>query len=755
MKVCAALSSPRRNDGLARFLPAKVAQFAAIALRLNALTTVFMRTASLFRYPLWGALACALCAQVAYAQAVQAQTAHARTSPNGSGPDGREIDSRAAPQTSGSAGRQVFLPADFARFVPRNALDMIEQVPGFAIDDGGDARGLGQASGNLLINGDRITSKSTSISDRLSRIPAENVVRIEIVDGATLDIPGLTGRVANIIAKTGALSGQFLWRPRYTTIGTLGLREGEISIAGSAGPVDYVVAFENDQSLFETVGPNIFSFANGMVDNRTIRTSREDDQPEINATFDIAIAPQVELTLNTAGFVSDFDSFENDVSDPGGALPPVAEFTQALDDDWGYELGGDLTFPVGPGRLKLIVLEAYESADFFTQQRLTEGDLPEVGTRFDRLTQTGERIARAEYSWPLWGADWQISGEAAFNRLDQESRLFQLDADNDEFVEVPFPSGQGGVREDRYEALLSYGRRLTQRLSLQVIAGGEYSQIAQTGAAALSRSFQRPKGSVGLAWVVSDGLDINVELARRVGQLNFGDFLADVDLAGDAQDAGNSSLRPQQSWEMEIEFAKKLGPWGQTTIELFHREISDFVAIVPLANGGQSAGNIDTARQTGMALDATLNFAPVGVSGAQLDINLEIRDSNLIDPVTNTGRRFDDEDPILLNANFRHDIPDTDWAYGGQVRAFTPRPSFRVSELITANGANPRIELFIEHKDVLGMTFNLEVDNLTNGGLDRRRTVFAGPRGDSPVLLTEDRQRFFGRSIRLSVSGSF
>ena len=29
--------------------------------------------------------------------------------------------------------RRVFLPEDFARFAPRNALDMAEQIPGFSI----------------------------------------------------------------------------------------------------------------------------------------------------------------------------------------------------------------------------------------------------------------------------------------------------------------------------------------------------------------------------------------------------------------------------------------------------------------------------------------------------------------------------------------------------------------------------------------------------------------------------------------------
>src|SRR5690606_3146069 len=104
------------------------------------------------------------------------------------------------------------------------------------------------------------------------------------------------------------------------------------------------------------------------------------------------------------------------------------------------------------------------------------------------------------------------------------------------------------------------GRPLSYNLSLQVSAGAEYSKIAQTGANALSRTFLRPKGSLSFAWAPADGLDVSLRIARRVGQLNFGDFLADVNLSNNNTNAGNNELRPQQTWEVELEGAKELGP---------------------------------------------------------------------------------------------------------------------------------------------------------------------------------------------------
>jgi outer membrane receptor for ferrienterochelin and colicin len=88
----------------------------------------------------------------------------------------------------------VFTPADFTRFAPRNALDMLNNVPGFSIVSDDQGRGLGQASTNVLINGQRVASKSESVFDVLRRITSAQVERIEIVDGATLGIPACRAR---------------------------------------------------------------------------------------------------------------------------------------------------------------------------------------------------------------------------------------------------------------------------------------------------------------------------------------------------------------------------------------------------------------------------------------------------------------------------------------------------------------------------------------------------------------------------------
>src|SRR5262245_54444787 len=85
-----------------------------------------------------------------------------------------------APATAQS-GAVLYMPDFFASFAPRTALDMVRRVPGFTISDGEERRGLGGAAGNVLIDGAAPVVKSQDLEDLLERIPAGDVVRIELI----------------------------------------------------------------------------------------------------------------------------------------------------------------------------------------------------------------------------------------------------------------------------------------------------------------------------------------------------------------------------------------------------------------------------------------------------------------------------------------------------------------------------------------------------------------------------------------------
>src|SRR5262245_43817545 len=76
-----------------------------------------------------------------------------------------------------------FEPSFFSRYNPVTAFDMVRQLPGFTVINGDVLRGFGATAGNVLIDGQRPSTK-TLLTDELARISASSVARIELISAA-------------------------------------------------------------------------------------------------------------------------------------------------------------------------------------------------------------------------------------------------------------------------------------------------------------------------------------------------------------------------------------------------------------------------------------------------------------------------------------------------------------------------------------------------------------------------------------------
>lgn len=182
---------------------------------------------------------------------------------------------------------RIYTPEDFERFAPRNALDMLSQVPGFTVREDNQGRGLGQASMNVLVNGQRLSSKSQDATDQLRRVTAGNVERIEIVDGATLGIPGLSGQVANVITKGGDISGRYeyttKYRPKYAKPSYIA---GEVSVTGSTSHLEWTAALTHNAGRGAAGGPGFITDGLGNVtERRDIYLHMEGELPRLSGSL--------------------------------------------------------------------------------------------------------------------------------------------------------------------------------------------------------------------------------------------------------------------------------------------------------------------------------------------------------------------------------------------------------------------------------------------------------------------------------------
>lgn len=660
------------------------------------------------------------------------------------------------PPVAQTNGKQIYNAADFARFAPKSALDMVRQIPGFTIQESDDdRRGFGQATGNILIDGERFSGKSNDAVTALGRINASDVVRIEIIDGATLDIPGLSGQVANIVTSVKGLSGNFRWGPSFRAKRTdPRLLDGEISLTGKSGALDYTLSVSNVSRRNGNAGPEFVLDGNGnLSDLRDEVLFVDEDTPRLAGSFKYQTKGGSVANLNVSYERFYLTVTEDSVRSFPGVVDRRRDYYET-EREWNYEVGGDYEFDLGGGRLKLIGLRRFEHSPYLQRVIFDYADGgPSTGSRFRRNADEGESILRGEYRWKGGGADWQVSAEGAINTLDNVSDLGELDTDG-VFQPVPLPGGTLEIEEKRAEVAVSYGRPLASNLTLQSSLGAEYSRIVQSGAGGLTRTFYRPKGFVSLAWRPSAGLDVSTKIEREVGQLDFFDFAASVNVGGGTQNSANPDLRPPQSWNGEIEVSRNLGIWGSLKARLYGKLITDVVAQVPIGATGEAPGNLDHARLFGLDWTSTFNFDPLGFKGAKLDLDLKFKKSRLRDPLTNEVRQISEDTAHEFNINFRHDVPKSDWAWGVDYYHYKETTGIRLDQKAQFIMSPGDLGAFVENKDVLGLTVRGGVYNLLSTNERFFRTVYAGRR-TGPIAFHEDRSRFFGLVFNFTVRGSF
>jgi outer membrane receptor for ferrienterochelin and colicins len=664
-----------------------------------------------------------------------------------------------APAPTTGAAKRVYTPADFARFAPKTAYDMLTQVPSFTIRNVDTTeRGLGQASENVLINGQRIANKLGAV-DQLQRTPASAVDHIEIVDAASLGIAGLSGQVANVILKTatGKGSGQYEWkmnaRAHFTEPELMG---GSISYSSKAGPVDYTVSVQNGYGRGGLGGPVKVYDPNHVV-TQTWEESYKSRYEQVNSELKLGIHPGSSvgnLTLNyTPYWNPQFQDQTRTILATGEVLNRTNETSLA-----GYtaDVNGDYEFALGPGRLKLIGLRHWEHEPLINTDitRFITTGADSIGTRFSRDTHLGEVIGRGEYHWKTGANDWQVSFERAFNYLDQKGGLFDLNPEG-EFVQVPFPEGSGKVTEVRYEGIVTFSRPLAKNLDMQLAAGAEISKLDRVTDTEPARRFFRPKGSLTLGWHPAKDWDISLKFRRRVGQISFYDFLAQPDLGQDRENAGNPELVPPQSSEFETEISHDLGRWGKTRLNLHYYSVSDIVDVIPIGTDGQGIGNLPHADRLGAESTSTINLDPIGFHGAKVDLNAGFEWTSVRDPLTHKLRPITNVQDAWGSIQIRHDIPGTPFAWSAYIQHQHYTNNYYLTEIYRQLDLPWISGFYVEDKNFMGLTVRFSVDNVPEGWHYFDRTVYSGFRNVAPVAYYERHHDMVGPLFTLSIKGTF
>lgn len=656
------------------------------------------------------------------------------------------------------AAKVIYTSSDFARYAPNTAYDLLVHVPGFTIRLPDQQRGLGEASENVLINDERIANKSGGAIDELQKIAAANVERIEIVDAAALGIAGLSGQVANVVLRRQRKpAGQFEWNPAVPAyFGKAYLFRGAMSYSGQTGSLEYSISAKDETDYAAYGGPIIIYDRFGVItETRRERYDAETDNLTLQTKFGIHSKGG-----STANFALSYSPYWAPAHFRDQRTSIDAERSSRTTDQqqegWYYDVNGDYEFPFIRGHLKVVGVRHFEHNPVITTQilRFESPATAAEGTRFSRDSGIGETIFRAEYAWQSGANEWQVTSERAFNSLDQKGDLRELDASGN-FRAVPFPEGSGKVTEVRYEIGATLSRPLTRQLNLQMTAGAEVSRLDRVDDGFGPRKFVRPKGSVDFAWRPSRAWDLSLKLRRRVGQISFYDFLAQPILAEDRQNEGNPDLVPPQSWELEAEVGHDLRQWGTTRVRGYAHAITDIIDVIPLPGHGEGIGNLPHATKLGVESTSTLQFDVLGWTGAKLDAQLGYEWTRVTDPLTKIRRPISGTRDKWIVLELRDDLPRTNLAWGATAKYNHYTNNYFLSEIFRTSDGPWSIGAYLEHKDVLGMKFRAEIQNIVSARHRLKRSVYVDWRDTTSVSFVQRNNELIGPIFSFRVQGSF
>lgn len=656
-------------------------------------------------------------------------------------------------------GVQVFEGAFFRQYNPVTAADIVNRVPGFEIDDGEALRGFGATAGNVLVNGERPSSK-VLISEQLKRIPADSVLRVELVSGSAsnMDARGQT-QLVNVVLKQSRAGGspttfvfdlrdiqyseRLGWSVQLTKTFALGEDADltlDFQLPNLRGRTESFEAVRNAAGTLTQYREQIGQPNNIGVQGSGVLKWRPSAQDTVS--FNAQVAP----TWNTTNIAS-------------FAYAPSGAFVQGLAGEIDYptnytaELGGDWEHRFSPElSMKAIALATFteiEQDDIFRIYTPTgtagPGGLFNTQT-FARTTEAGERVGRGFLTWrPDPAHTTDVGVEGAFNFRDTTLDIFNNLGGGP--VAQPLPVSDTRVEETRIEPFITDVWKLSQQLTLESGFIYEASTIKQTGDEVKEREFSYPKPRAILTWQAGEGDQVRASITREVAQLDFAEFATSINVVDASSLIGNPDLEPEKSWRARAEWEHKFGARAAVTVAVFHdqvEDVQDFIprtictnpigaplssCAVPDQRTFDAPGNIGDGARTGIELRGALPL-PL-LPNAEVRFSGLWQETDVDDPVTSASRRFSNERDWSYNLSLRHDLPELKLAWGASAAGQSERMEYRSAEDILFERPGTRFDVYVDSTMIPGVTVRLSASNIFHPEEIRTRTFYASDPLDS------------------------
>ena len=634
------------------------------------------------------------------------------------------------PQTDAAQqGVLVFTPDFFADQRPNTALDMVGRVPGFSVNDGSGNRGFEGAVGNILINNARPASKNDTGSNVLSRTPASQVERIELIRGGApgIDMQGYSV-VVNVILKTENTRQSILTVQGFLFEGGRDSAAGSYQFTAREGEKTWGVTLSDGVSISDAngVGPVVRRDANGNI-------IRQEDYfndswgggQSIRGNYAAPMfGGKIDLTARYG--VNDYQNINLQT-----ATDVRRESLYAEDGDSG-EVGAVYTRPLSE-RLKLEtrVIHEWNTFDSVSTSRTRLGGVDSPEQLFTGEGEASESILRGLVRFEQSPAvTYETGGEVAYNML-EVAQAFTVGG-----TPVPLPSASVKVEETRGEAFGKATWRVRPELTLEGGLRLESSTISQSGDADQEKSFFFAKPRFLATWTPMPNNQVRLRFEREVGQLDFGDFAASADLEDENVFGGNVDLEPEQRWISELIYERRFWGDGIVSVGLRHDEISDALDVIPLDHGLSAVGNIGDATLDQLALTVAIPTDKLGVAGGMFRFRNTWNHTEVTDPTTGEIRPISNIRPSQAVFSWEQDLTSWKLQYGAAYIPILGQKGFQPDQASSWRG-HDYFEAWAEYKPTETLSIRAQV-NIWND-FDVERTVYADRSAARPIAFVEHR----------------
>jgi hypothetical protein len=668
--------------------------------------------------------------------------------------------------------KTVYEAAFFAQYAPRSAYDIVQRVPGFTLDLGAtqtqqgsvDVRGFAGTAGNVVINGARPSTKAETLDVTLARIPAQQVIRVELGPGDLYgsDYAGKSQVLNVVLSQQAGIDGNVTasakrWSTGYVNTdiqASASIRRGPSTINLSAGTGRNRQLEEGTDTLTDPATGELVQF-------RRKHNSYFNKDPFLSASWALERGSDNAIRLNARWQPSSFDLFQRNRVTPSDAPQHDDNLIQAYRDPI-LELGGDVTRPFAGGAIKFVALatrrKRHDVDDYVQRNGLIDGNAAVVGG-FEQSIKARRNETIGRLSWTrsnLLGFSFEAGGEASYNTLDDKVDLFAIDEIGQK-VRIDLPIANATVKEKRGEVYVNIGKTLSPSLRIDGGVNYEFSSLKVRGDATADRTLKFLKPNLTLDWKPGGGWHTQFSVKRTVAQLDFYDFISFGELSTNRVNGSNADLQPQRSWEFRATIEHPVLGDGLFKLDLGRDLVSLLQDRILIFDGEGNAfdapGNLGAGKRTFATL--TLD-APLGSlwPGLRAKFNGTLQRTRVDDPITRQPRKWSGYWPDWQwELNVRRDAGA--FSYGFDINDNQRFTFYRTDEFDTNLNRGAYMTAFVEYRPSPTTAINLSIDNALSTHAARDRLLFFPNRAQGGPAIDEYRDRNRHRSFQITLKQSF